>query len=442
MRNDNGSSTNRRIRSEVAFIALPGSAGWMGFRRVVEVNGKAAKDSGATLGELMRQGRSNDYQQARALLAESAAHNLGEPRTINLPNLPLELLHPRHRSRFAHEVYGRDKIHGMNTVLLRLTEQDSPTIIQQAGGGDMKTVVWAWIEPATGRLLRAQVTARDGRIGLWSFIAEIRVEFKDDKKMGVLVPDTMTERFYVDRGSGSGTAKYSNYRRFETSGANRAAMRVAALALAALAASQQPALDTVIERMDAYLATYEPQLSELIADETMQQEVRGRGDFFRTDNIIETRLRRRLVSEVAFIALPEDAGWLGFRHVKTVNNKPVALANASLGTSLTRSRLDGARDLLSASAAHNLGLPRTTNLPNLPLEFLHQRNRKRLLARLDGRERLRGVDSVRLVLLERMTPTLIRNPNTDADMPAVIRAWVDPGNGRLLRAEVNDVQFA
>lgn len=214
-------------------------------------------------------------------------------------------------------------------------------------------------------------------------------------------------------------------------------MRVAALALAALAASQQPALDTVIERMDAYLATYEPQLSELIADETMQQEVRGRGDFFRTDNIIETRLRRRLVSEVAFIALPEDAGWLGFRHVKTVNNKPVALANASLGTSLTRSRLDGARDLLSASAAHNLGLPRTTNLPNLPLEFLHQRNRKRLLARLDGRERLRGVDSVRLVLLERMTPTLIRNPNTDADMPAVIRAWVDPGNGRLLRAEVN-----
>lgn len=207
---------NRRIRSEVAFIALPGSAGWMGFRRVVEVNGKAAKDSGATLGELMRQGRSNDYQQARALLAESAAHNLGEPRTINLPNLPLELLHPRHRSRFAHEVYGRDKIHGMNTVLLRLTEQDSPTIIQQAGGGDMKTVVWAWIEPATGRLLRAQVTARDGRIGLWSFIAEIRVEFKDDKKMGVLVPDTMTERFYVDRGSGSGTAKYSNYRRFET----------------------------------------------------------------------------------------------------------------------------------------------------------------------------------------------------------------------------------
>jgi hypothetical protein len=31
---------HRRIESEVAFIALPGGAGWTGFRRVVEVNGR------------------------------------------------------------------------------------------------------------------------------------------------------------------------------------------------------------------------------------------------------------------------------------------------------------------------------------------------------------------------------------------------------------------
>ena len=209
---------NRRIRSEVAFLSLPGGTGWMGFRRVVEVNGKAIKDSSsATLGELMSQGRSNDYEQARALLAASAAHNLGAPRTINLPNLPLELLHPRHRRRFSHEIFARDKLRGVPTVLLRLTEQNSPTIIRQADGGDMKTVVWAWVEPNTGRLLRAQVDARDARMGVGSFSAEIRVDFKDEKKLGMLVPDSMTETFFVDRGSGSGSAKYSNYRRFETS---------------------------------------------------------------------------------------------------------------------------------------------------------------------------------------------------------------------------------
>lgn len=210
---------HRRIRSEVAFVALPGGAGWMGFRRVVEVNGKAVKDSGASLATVMREGAANDYEVARRLLAESAAHNLGAPRTINLPNLPLELLHPRHRYRFSQELYAREKVRGTPTVVLRFDERVTPTIIQQAGGGDMKTVVWAWVEPGTGRLLRAKVTARDARLGTRPFLAEIDVQFKEDKKVGMLVPAEMTESFFVDRGgTGTGTAEYSNYRRFETRG--------------------------------------------------------------------------------------------------------------------------------------------------------------------------------------------------------------------------------
>lgn len=208
---------HRRIKSEVAFIALPGGAGWMGFRRILEVNGKAIKDAGVGLAQLMTEGAGDDYDQARLLLADSAAHNLGAPRTINLPNLPLELLHPRHRHRFEQQLFAREKVRGTPTVLLRFDERSTPTIIQQAGGGDMKTVVWAWIEPESGRLLRAQVTARDARMGTTPFVAEIRVEFRADKKVGMLVPFETTETFFVERGySGTGTAKYSNYRRFET----------------------------------------------------------------------------------------------------------------------------------------------------------------------------------------------------------------------------------
>jgi hypothetical protein len=208
---------HRRIQSEVAFIALPGATGWMGFRRVLKVNGKAIKDAGVPLAQLMTEGASNDFDQARLLLADSAAHNLGAPRTINLPNLPLELLHPRHRHRFEQQIFAPDKVRGTPAVLLRFDERSTPTIIQQAGGGDMKTVVWAWIEPDSGRLLRAQVTARDARIGMTPFVAEIRVEFRADEKVGMLVPFEMNETFFVDRGySGTGTAKYSNYRRFET----------------------------------------------------------------------------------------------------------------------------------------------------------------------------------------------------------------------------------
>ncbi len=210
--------TNRRIHSEVAFVALPGNAGWLGFRRVVKVNGRDVKDRGVPLGQLMAEGASDDYDQARLLLTDSAAHNLGAPRTINLPNLPLELLHPRHRHRFAQEVFAQEKVRGTRTVVLRLDEFATPSIIQQGNGGDMQTVVWAWVEPASGRLLRAQVNTKDARLGGSPFSAEVRVDFRDEPALGLLVPFEMNEKFFVARAvTGTGTAKYSNYRKFQTS---------------------------------------------------------------------------------------------------------------------------------------------------------------------------------------------------------------------------------
>ncbi|HWI16677.1 MAG TPA: hypothetical protein VNT81_02940 [Vicinamibacterales bacterium] len=215
-------------------------------------------------------------------------------------------------------------------------------------------------------------------------------------------------------------------------------MKIAALALGAFIALQPAPYDAVLAKLDAYLADYEPKLSELIADETMFQEIKGEFSRIRTeDTALLGRVgdrQKRLQSEVAFIALPKDSGWLGFRHVKVVNRDALD-DDQSLTTSLSVSGVDGARTLLEASAAHNLGLPRTTNLPNLPLEFLHRRNRHRLVARLDGYERVRGVTAVRVVFHEKVTPTLIRHPD-GGDMPSTIRAWIDPVNGRLLKAVV------
>jgi hypothetical protein len=218
-------------------------------------------------------------------------------------------------------------------------------------------------------------------------------------------------------------------------------MRLAALLIAVSSVAQASSVDAVIAKMDAYLEAYEPRLSELIADEAMRQEVRMKSTplsvgYFSapSQNISVTR---QLDSEVAFIALPQNVGWLGFRHVKTVNTMPVELADTTLTAALSAPGLDRARALLEESAKHNLGLPRTSNLPNLPLEFLHRRNRQRLAARLDGRETIRGIRTSRVVLVERVTPTVIRDRNTDADRPSVVRAWIDARDGRLLRAEVS-----
>ena len=209
--------TYRKLRSEVAFIALPGDAGWLGFRRVITVNDKPVKDLGVSLAQLMLEGASDDYDQAHLLLEDSAAHNLGAPRTINLPNLPLELLHPRNRHRFGYRVDGTEKIRNVRTVRLVLEETSTPTIIQQPGAGDLRSIVTAWIEPDTGRLHRAQVKSRDMRMGFTPFDAVVWVDFKHDAALDLLVPTEMKEDFFVGRnGNGTGVARYTNYRRFQT----------------------------------------------------------------------------------------------------------------------------------------------------------------------------------------------------------------------------------
>lgn len=103
-----------RIRSlvaEVAFVPLPGNVGWLGYRDVTSIGGRAVRRKGPSLLDLLKARTDDSRERAMTLLLESARHNLGAPRTINLPSLPLELLHPRNQARFviaAHEMARTD----------------------------------------------------------------------------------------------------------------------------------------------------------------------------------------------------------------------------------------------------------------------------------------------------------------------------------------------
>lgn len=208
----------RTMISEVAFVGLPADAGWMGFRQVLKVGGKSVKDAGPSLGQVLSNGLRDDYSQARLLLAQSAQHNLGAPRTINLPNLPLELLHPRHRHRFTHRFEGYENVSRHRTARFIAEENSKPSLIRNPQGDDFSSVITVWIEPETGRLWRAQVRSRDTAIIVGNvFETSIRVEFREDAKLGLLVPWEMREFFFVERRhGGTGIAKYTNYRRFQT----------------------------------------------------------------------------------------------------------------------------------------------------------------------------------------------------------------------------------
>jgi hypothetical protein len=210
----------REIRSEVAFIDLPGGAGWLGFRDVLKVSNKAVRAPGPSLAETLIKGQAGNYEQARALLLASATHNLGEPRTTNLPNLPLEFLHQRNRWRYDTWVHGSGRIEGHRVIALVFEEKSSPSLIQRPEGGDILARVTAWVEP-DGRLWRAHVRLTDARV----IFAErhrpvdLQVDFAEHKELGLLVPDRMRETFYAGtRGSGTSDARYTNFRRFSTGG--------------------------------------------------------------------------------------------------------------------------------------------------------------------------------------------------------------------------------
>jgi hypothetical protein len=210
------SGARRTIRSEISFGTLPGDLDWLGFRRVQFVNGRPVPNDGPTTDDLLRKSEHRDA--AQALLQQGARHNLGTFRNTNLPNLPLELLHPRHRRRFSHALGGTARINGTTTTILVALEHQTPSIIRGTDGANILNMVTAWVD-ASGRLLQAE--ARSHMAVAYGMPAELRLLVKFDlhKELGLLVPVEMREVFWsdADQRQGKAVARYRDFRRFETS---------------------------------------------------------------------------------------------------------------------------------------------------------------------------------------------------------------------------------
>lgn len=206
----------RRLESEVSFMALPGNTAWLGIRLVRKVDGKAVPSAVETIGALMRSDQA--VALGNQILAESARHNLGALRNTNLPNLALELLHPRNRQRFSYAADGDATIGGTRVRVLAANETVTPSIIHLPSGEELSTRVKAWLDNR-GRLLRTEVRLRNPYSrGLQDELV-LRVEFRHHAKLDLLVPVEMREDFPTgSRGlMGLAVAKYSDFRRFETS---------------------------------------------------------------------------------------------------------------------------------------------------------------------------------------------------------------------------------
>jgi len=216
---------SRIIKAEIAFVRLAESREWQAFRNAIEVDGKTLPGTQGRLDRLFRSAPRSIIGQARAIAEESARYNIGPlRRDFNAPTMPLQFLHPSHQDRFRFEKV-REEVTGADRLwVLRFRERSRATLIRSPEGRDVPVEGLFWIAPEAGRVLRASFSASNflpDDSGPSQSRANLDVIWKHDPKLDLWVPVEMHELYsgpWTEEGTPfdiSGTAVYSNYRRFD-----------------------------------------------------------------------------------------------------------------------------------------------------------------------------------------------------------------------------------
>jgi hypothetical protein len=191
-------------------------------------------------------------------------------------------------------------------------------------------------------------------------------------------------------------------------------------------------LEAVLHRAGAAVAALEEKLAITIAREEY-------GQLWLVGRDTSPRVRRTLVSDVAWVPTGDAIVWAFYRDVLTVDGEPVRdrstrldeLFAGGLGPEV---RARAAR-ILDESARYNLGTRRTLNFPTVALSALHPRNRPRFRFRAEGTEALDGVPTLKIRFAEAARPTLIVTSG-GKDVPARGFLWVEPTGGALVASEL------
>ena len=213
---------NVRLRSDFLLVKPEKSNQWVSFRDVYEVDGVAVRDRDDRLRRLFLEPGPDLGAQLQAIQDESARYNVGiVQRNINVPLFLLRFLQPENRPRFHFRLAGKRDVAGVEAWRVEFEERVFPTIITDIQGRDVDAKGWFMVDMVTGAIVEAVLKIEEhGSTG------EIVVSFQHDARLGMWVPAEMKEtyRTMMQRSLAGvprlepvveGTAKYSNFRRFQ-----------------------------------------------------------------------------------------------------------------------------------------------------------------------------------------------------------------------------------
>jgi hypothetical protein len=220
----------KKLQSDLLLVRPAGADRYVEFRDVFAVDGAPVRDRGERLTRLFMQPTATSSQQVKAIIDESARHNIGDiPRNINTPMLPLFFLQPETQRlfRFRRAKNGRPELAvsspmpGGDTVTFRITtevwvvefkETGRPTIIKTHRGRDFPAEGRFWIEPDTGIVRMSELVMENHEVN-----ATIAVSYQSEPLLGFLVPVEMRERYRARSSRIEGVATYGRFRQFQVS---------------------------------------------------------------------------------------------------------------------------------------------------------------------------------------------------------------------------------
>ena len=211
-------SASRTLVSDFALVYAGAIHGWLGFRDVLEVDGRRVTDRDDRLASVLMasQGR---FDEARRLSDESARYNIGAiQRNFNVPTAALFFFTPDNHGRFK---FTARTVSPDGTWEIGFRESDRPTLIRDPGGTSVPSSGTIRVDPQAGTILRTRLEIATKDRHATQPAGHVEVAYRLVGELNMWLPASMDEQFEVSRGPVFdrvvGHAEYSNYRRFTTS---------------------------------------------------------------------------------------------------------------------------------------------------------------------------------------------------------------------------------
>jgi hypothetical protein len=227
----------RQLRAEFAIVRVPGE--WIGYRDVVEVDGKKLNERAGRLAALVKGSR--DAAEFTRIANESARFNIGPiSRNFNVPTTVLFFFQPQNLKRFSFTRKGEEEIGRTRTWEIDFRETATPTFVTTRSNKSVPVEGTLWVVPENGTIVRTRIRLRKfldtlaasgqsrQRINLIEIEgeADVDVTYQLHKELGLWLPAKMSELYYgplaLEVGKPPVTARastlasYSDFKQFTT----------------------------------------------------------------------------------------------------------------------------------------------------------------------------------------------------------------------------------